>query len=334
MAAVLIGCGTQRTQKRIELVLVYGVVDHAQTHGLLRHHRREVVGCGIEPLDGYASRSGYLIEDRLPCRLCQSGHLAAVLVRHACHDVWLDGTLVGACCGSEHLGLDAETIQQRAEEGYGKRYAAPIDFALRLYVYAIRRRGEVVLPLRIGVGVCHDELAREFESLHGGAQLLHDGRRGRTAARGVDTYSDDALVACGMLYRADGFEQCEGLTRGKGLHVEVREGRYAGRVGYVLGHVDDQNAALLHPYRLYIERIEDTCGDQYPYCRRQHHAYQHGRHRRPEYLGESYFFALFHRSNVLYRTKLLHICIACNPSCGNCGVSALRASCRPCRTRR
>ncbi len=99
---------------------------------------------------------------------------------------------------------------------------------LRLYVYAIRRRGEVVLPLRIGVGVCHDELTREFESLHGGAQLLHDGRRGRTAARGVDTYSDDALVACGMLYRADGFEQREGLARGKGLHVEVREGRYAG----------------------------------------------------------------------------------------------------------
>ncbi len=251
---------------------------------LLGQRHLQIVGQTLHRRGIDAARGAYGLRDGLPHRVDELLHLTAVGVGHLREDVGLHGALVGADRRAEDLGLQVELVEQPLVEHQIEGEAGPVEPPFGLDVDRIGHRGEVVAPLRIGLGVGDDELAARAELVDRRTDLLQL-RRTDGAAPHAEPQVDalNAVVRRGGIERPQDVEHRELLRHTEGQRIEPAQRIGRRGVDDRLRKIDLQDRLVRHDRRA-LHRSRDAEKQHDPQKKDRERAHHEG-----EQTGQKHF---------------------------------------------
>ena len=189
---------------RLELLARLEAVHQAARERVLREvaagrpdARRRLVGVGLDQLRVELARRADVRLVRVPERADPDFGVLAVLRRHVGARPFLGRRLVAA--GLEDVDVHGELVERAAEVGAEVAEALEQDVAHRVEVDLVRLGGEVVLALRIGLGVGVDLLAALAEPADGLREVLQHRQAGAIEALEVEHERLDAVVVARLV---------------------------------------------------------------------------------------------------------------------------------------
>ena len=219
-----IGLHAQLGKYVVHLVFVDQAIHEPVFEGILGQRNFQFVGDPVQGFQVDAACFGHRGGNGIPHRIDQLLHLLAVGIRHLGKNIGLDGALVLAGRGAENFGLDVELVEQPLVKRQVERKARPVHSSFGLHVNPVGRRGEVILPLRVGFVIGDDELAALLEIDDRLAQLFEQGRT-RHSAVAVHTQVNtlDPRIVLRRLERTQRLHQRKHARRLERREIEAGE---------------------------------------------------------------------------------------------------------------